>query len=82
MTVYEMPDTEYRMTAEFKGLDGQSKPNEELLKGVFEQARFDTRFYEEVGKGESEGCVAGMLLSNPVGLKRVRFGRLSIIAAC
>lgn len=56
-----MTDIEYRNTREFKGLDGQSAPKEELLEGVFKQARFDTRFYEEVqvyeggggGKGES-----------------------------
>ena len=42
-----MPDIDYRNTSEFKALDGQSKPEESLLKGVFEQARFDTRFYRE-----------------------------------
>lgn len=46
LTVYEMPDVGYRETAEFKGLDGQSEPREELLEGVFRKARFDTRFYE------------------------------------
>lgn len=59
LTVYEMPDIEYRNTAEFRGLDGQSRPKEELLKGVFEQARFDTRFYEEVQASEKEACEKG-----------------------
>lgn len=55
-----MPDIAYRETDEFRGLDGQSRPSEELLEGVFKQARFDTRFYEEVDgsigdvKGELE----------------------------
>jgi hypothetical protein len=54
-----MPDVEYRNTAEFKGLDGQSEPDPELLKGVFKQARFDTRFYEvvqEYGDSASTGA--------------------------
>lgn len=50
-----MPDIEYRNTTEFKGLDGQSRPREELLEGVFKQARFDTRFYKEVQVYEKEG---------------------------
>ncbi|KAF2014638.1 hypothetical protein BU24DRAFT_493198 [Aaosphaeria arxii CBS 175.79] len=48
LTVYEMPDVDYRSTEEFKELDGQSRPGQELLEGVFRQARFDTRFCEEV----------------------------------
>ncbi|KAF2786211.1 hypothetical protein K505DRAFT_422566 [Melanomma pulvis-pyrius CBS 109.77] len=48
LTVYEMPDVEYRETSEFKSLDGQSEPRKELLEGVFRKARFDTRFYEGV----------------------------------
>ncbi|CAO2652045.1 Nn.00g003280.m01.CDS01 [Neocucurbitaria sp. VM-36] len=61
LTVYEMPDIEYRNTSAFKGLDGQSLPEKELLEGVFKNARFDTRFYEEVqvygkgGGGEKKG---------------------------
>ncbi|KAL5376798.1 hypothetical protein DPSP01_010209 [Paraphaeosphaeria sporulosa] len=47
LTIYEMPDISYRDTAEFKGLDGQSPPKDALLHEIFEQARFDTRFYEE-----------------------------------
>lgn len=54
-----MPDINYRQTAEFKGLDGQSEPKQELLDGVFKQARFDTRFYECVQTFESEGCKEG-----------------------
>jgi hypothetical protein len=55
-----MPDVEYRNTAEFKGLDGQSEPDPELLKGVFKQARFDTRFYQvvqEYGDSASTGAI-------------------------
>ncbi|KAF2439030.1 hypothetical protein P171DRAFT_340638, partial [Karstenula rhodostoma CBS 690.94] len=48
LTVYEMPDVAYRNTPEFKGLDGQSPPKDALLHEIFEQARFDTRFYEEL----------------------------------
>ncbi|ORY12915.1 hypothetical protein BCR34DRAFT_459743, partial [Clohesyomyces aquaticus] len=55
LTVYEMPDLEFRSSKEFKGLDGQSEPERGLLEGVFRRARFDTRFYEEVGRWEGEG---------------------------
>ena len=58
LTIYEMPDVEYRNTEEFKGLDGQSEPKKELLEGVFKKARFDTRFYEcvqEYGTDVKEG---------------------------
>lgn len=54
-----MPDIEYRHTKQFKGLDGQSEPKQELLENVFKQARFDTRFYEEVQIYESEGAKKG-----------------------
>lgn len=60
LTLYEMPDVWYRLTDEFRGLDGQSRPSEELLRDVFEQARFDTRFYEEVAKEVAEGSQRGM----------------------
>jgi hypothetical protein len=43
-----MPDINYRDTDEFKGLDGQSEPEERLLEAIFKKSRFDTRFYEEV----------------------------------
>jgi hypothetical protein len=45
--VYEMSDIEYKDSAEFKALDGQSPPSQELLDGIFKNARFDTRFYTE-----------------------------------
>ncbi|KAF2821898.1 hypothetical protein CC86DRAFT_247794, partial [Ophiobolus disseminans] len=48
LTVYEMPDIDYRESADFKALDGQSEPSKELLEGIFLNARFDTRFYKEV----------------------------------
>ncbi|KAF2184052.1 hypothetical protein K469DRAFT_709933 [Zopfia rhizophila CBS 207.26] len=50
-----MSDIGFRETREFMGLDGQSVPREELLEGVFRQARFDTRFYEEIRYYEEEG---------------------------
>ncbi|KAF1943683.1 hypothetical protein EJ02DRAFT_453168 [Clathrospora elynae] len=48
LTVYEMPDVAYRESEEFKQLIGQSPLPQELIEGVFKNARFDTRFYEEV----------------------------------
>ena len=60
MTVYEMPDIEYRMTEEFRGLDGQRSPREDILRGIFEQARFDTRFYERLD-AESSTSAFGWL---------------------
>lgn len=48
ITVYHMPDLAFRETAAFRGLAGQSVPNEELVNKIFEQAEFCTRFCEEV----------------------------------
>ncbi|OAK99408.1 hypothetical protein IQ06DRAFT_336940 [Phaeosphaeriaceae sp. SRC1lsM3a] len=48
LTVYEMDDIEYRKHPDFLALDGQSPPSQDLLDGIFKNARFDTRFYEEV----------------------------------
>lgn len=62
LTVYEMRDIDYRESDDFKGLDGQSEPSQELLEGVFKNARFDTRFYEEVQVYEKENARQGMLL--------------------
>ncbi|KAJ4375989.1 hypothetical protein N0V83_001269 [Neocucurbitaria cava] len=59
-----MSDIEYRNSREFRGLDGQSAPKGELLEGVFKQARFDTRFYEEVQVYEGGG---GKALEPPAG---------------
>jgi hypothetical protein len=53
-----MSDIEFRQTREFKGLDGQSPPKGDLLERVFGQARFDTRFYEEVGGEEGDNTAA------------------------
>ncbi|KAF2265103.1 hypothetical protein CC78DRAFT_616242 [Lojkania enalia] len=55
LTVYSMPDIEYRNTSAFRGLDGQSEPEESLLENVFRHARFDTRFYEEMQVFEPAG---------------------------
>jgi hypothetical protein len=46
LTIYEMKDVEFRNSAEFRGLDGQSKPKDDLLNGVFKNAMFETRFGE------------------------------------
>lgn len=43
-----MDDIEYRKHPDFLALDGQSPPSQDLLDGIFKNARFDTRFYEEV----------------------------------
>jgi len=59
LTIYEMPDIEFRGSREFQGLDGQSEPKKELLEGVFKQARFDTRFYECIQVHEKEGAKKG-----------------------
>ena len=48
LTLYHMPDLSFRSTTAFKGLAGQSRPNEELVKGIFEQAEFCTRFCESI----------------------------------
>lgn len=62
-----MPEIEFRESREFKGLDGQSLPKGDLLDRVFRQARFDTRFYEEVDKIEKDSTDAGKLLhSSPL----------------
>jgi hypothetical protein len=44
LTLYEMDDVEFRHSAEFKGLDGQTTPKENLLDEIFRNARFETRF--------------------------------------
>ncbi|KAF2114145.1 hypothetical protein BDV96DRAFT_469467, partial [Lophiotrema nucula] len=59
LTIYEMPVLDFRESKEFKSLDGQSKPREELLEGIFKQARFDTRFYEQVQVYEPFGKIDG-----------------------
>lgn len=43
-----MPDLAFRETAAFRGLAGQSVPDEDLINGIFKQAEFCTRFCEEV----------------------------------
>lgn len=63
LTVYEMPDINFRETKEFRSLDGQSEPEKELLEGVFKRVRFDMRFYECIQVHEKEGGAAeGALL--------------------
>ena len=48
LTIYNMPDLAFRESEAFRGLDGQSKPSDELLNKVFKQTEFLTRFYEEL----------------------------------
>ncbi|PSN60033.1 hypothetical protein BS50DRAFT_681867 [Corynespora cassiicola Philippines] len=54
-TVYEMPDLGFRESEEFKGLDGQSKPTQDILEEIFRQSIFETRFYEETQLFEPHG---------------------------
>lgn len=44
LTLYDMHDVEYRNTREFKGLDGQAPPKDDLLPLIFKNAKFETRF--------------------------------------
>ena len=54
ITVYHMPDLAFRETAAFRGLAGQSVPDDNLVNKIFKQAEFCTRFCEEVAtSGES-----------------------------
>ena len=53
-------------TNEFKALDGQSKPEGGLLERIFRNARFDTRFYEEVQVYEKQGVGNGKFYSSVV----------------
>ncbi|KAJ4355430.1 uncharacterized protein N0V89_003446 [Didymosphaeria variabile] len=90
LTVYSMPDVEYRNSRAFKGLDGQSAPKVKLLREVFEQARFDTRFYEQISPTSSEAGgptpeyvlswagdhVGAALLEGVEGVRRVRVFRV------
>lgn len=48
-TVYHMPDLAFRESEAFRGLDGQTKPRQELLEGLFRRVSFVTRFAAEVG---------------------------------
>lgn len=43
-----MTDINYRNSEDFKALDGQSPPSPDLLATIFQNARFDTRFYAEI----------------------------------
>ncbi|KAK5169580.1 uncharacterized protein LTR77_005557 [Saxophila tyrrhenica] len=66
LTIYNMPDLAFRESKAFRGLDGQSKPNEELLEKLFEQTAFVTRFAQEVdvsGSSKAGSDPAPFLLS-------------------
>jgi hypothetical protein len=43
-----MSDVAYKNSPAFVVLDGQSPPSQDLLDGIFKNARFDTRFYTEL----------------------------------
>lgn len=58
LTVYEMSDVSYRNSPAFRALNGQTPPPQELLDGIFKNARFDTRFYEEVQNYENPNISA------------------------
>lgn len=73
LTIYEMPDIDYRTTSEFKGLDGQSAPNDARLHEIFEQARFDTRFYAQISdsapkKGQTAKYLVSLSTDDPGGV--------------
>jgi hypothetical protein len=65
LTVYEMPDAGFTETAEFKGLDGQSRPSEETLNGIFKLAKFETSFATLVSEDVVEGAPQGELSKPP-----------------
>lgn len=71
LTIYEMNDVDFRNSAEFKGLDGQSKPKDDLLNVVFKNAKFETRFGEllsnddkGVKKGPGKLIVSATMTAN------------------
>lgn len=73
LTIYEMPDIDYRTTSEFKGLDGQSAPKDARLHEIFEQARFDTRFYAQLSdsspaKGQTAKYLVSLSTDDPEGV--------------
>ena len=60
LPVYEMPDLNYRLTAEFRGLEGQN-PNSPSKDKIFKWAEFDSRWYEHVSVHEAQGASPGEL---------------------
>src|ERR1700761_7135771 len=44
LTVYAFPSLNFRFTDRFRGLDGQKKPDSDVLQKVFSKAAFATRF--------------------------------------
>jgi hypothetical protein len=59
LTVYEMPDVEFRHTKTFKGLDGQTKPKGNLLEEIFSNTVFKTKFCELLDRQEAEETKKG-----------------------
>ncbi|KAJ9645992.1 hypothetical protein H2201_008248 [Coniosporium apollinis] len=59
LTLYEMREVGFRETEEFRGLDGQSRPDEGLLERVFGNVEFDTRFWRCVQVDEAAGARKG-----------------------
>lgn len=61
LTLYEMEDVNVRNSEEFRGLDGQTTPKKEVLEGIFRNAGFDTRFFEEIHRDEGVDARTGQL---------------------
>ncbi|KAH7065730.1 hypothetical protein BKA63DRAFT_376612, partial [Paraphoma chrysanthemicola] len=59
LTLYDMHHVEYRHSPDFKALDGQTAPSEELLDRIFINTRFDTRFYAQVQDFDVSRAKAG-----------------------
>lgn len=59
LTLYEMREVGFRKTEEFRGLNGQSRPDGRLLERVFRNAEFDTRFWRCVQVHEGVGVKKG-----------------------
>ncbi|KAF2416909.1 hypothetical protein EJ08DRAFT_572203, partial [Tothia fuscella] len=62
LTCYDMLDVEYRQTREFKGLDGQDTPKDDLLPKIFINAKFETRF-GRLESNDRPGKPANLLIS-------------------
>ena len=63
ITVYHMPDLAFRETAAFRGLAGQSVPDDNLVNKIFKQAEFCTRFCEEVATSGANDTAAPFLVT-------------------
>lgn len=57
--VCEMPDVEYRNSDDFTGIAKRNPPSKEVIETVYNNARFDIRFYEEVQVVEGQAADKG-----------------------